>query len=71
MSLFLKLNEVEERVCLKRSAIYSMIQAGDFPAPIKLMPGRSAWLVDDVDAWVKSRIEASRKPSTNGGADVR
>jgi len=69
LSQLLKLNEVEDRIRLKRAKIYELIEAGDFPAPIKLSPGRSAWLADDVAAWVHRKAEESRKMA--GGSDER
>lgn len=65
----LKLSDVEQRVCLKRAKIYSLIEAGDFPAPVKLSSRRSVWLADDIAAWVERKAEASRK--MNGGRDDR
>ncbi|BFI63255.1 Rha family transcriptional regulator [Yersinia pseudotuberculosis] len=39
---------------------YKLIQLGEFPKPIKL--GRSSrWLQSEVEAWVKERINQSRK----------
>ena len=38
---------------------YKLIQAGEFPKPIKL--GRSSrWLRSEVEAWMQARIEDSR-----------
>lgn len=67
MSQLLKLNDVEERVCLKRAKIYALIEEGDFPPPIKLSPGRSVWLADDIEGWINLRALESRKPV--GGND--
>lgn len=67
VSQLLKLHDVEERVCLKRAKIYALIETGDFPPPVKLTPGRSVWLADEVTAWVQRKAEASRK--TAGGGD--
>lgn len=61
MSQLLKLNDVEERVCLKRAKIYALIEMGDFPPPVKVSPGRSAWLADDIVAWIHRKAEESRK----------
>lgn len=69
VSQLLKLNDVEERVCLKRAKIYALIETGDFPPPVKLTPGRSVWLADEITAWVQRKAEASRK--TAGGSDVQ
>lgn len=39
---------------------YKLIQLGEYPKPIKL--GRSSrWLQSEVEAWVKERINQSRK----------
>lgn len=67
VSQLLKLNDVEERVCLKRAKIYALIEEGDFPPPIKLSPGRSVWLADDIEGWINLRALESRKPV--GGND--
>lgn len=69
VSQLLKLNDVEERVCLKRAKIYALIECGDFPSPIKLSPGRSVWLADDIDGWINQRALESRK--SVGGDDDR
>lgn len=61
MSQLLKLNDVEERVCLKRAKIYALIEMGDFPPPVKVSPGRSVWLADDIVAWIHRKAEQSRK----------
>lgn len=62
----LRLPKVEAATGYKRSTIYRLIQCGEFPAPITLSSnGRaSAWIEDEVNAWIQERITASR----NGGA---
>ena len=53
-----RLPQVQARVGLSRSAIYSLKAQGKFPAPITL--GRSiAWVDCEIDDWIKSRM-ASR-----------
>lgn len=50
----LKFEEVSSQVGLGRTAIYRMIGAGDFPAPVKL--GRaSRWSQREVQAWLDER----------------
>lgn len=63
---FLRLNEVKRLVGLGRSAIYDKIKRGEFPAPVHLGARAVAWLSDEIDGWIDSRIAASRK--TMGGA---
>lgn len=61
----LRLPKVEAATGYKRSTIYRLIQRGEFPAPISLSPGgrASAWIEDEINAWVQQRIAESR----NGG----
>jgi prophage regulatory protein len=48
--------EVEHRVSLKKTAIYSGMAAGTFPSCVHL--GRSvAWKESSIDAWIQARIE--------------
>lgn len=60
----LRLPEVESLVGLRKSAIYAGMKAGDFPPCIKLGPRAAAWPESDIQAWIQTRIRASRR----GGA---
>ncbi len=40
---------------LSRSTIYRQIQAGKFPAPIKLGERASGWRQSAIEAWLDSR----------------
>ena len=44
--------EVEERVGLRRSAIYAMMRAGRFPEPVKISSRCVRWRSDEVQAWI-------------------
>ncbi|WP_296952017.1 AlpA family transcriptional regulator [uncultured Massilia sp.] len=57
----LRLPTVKDRVSLGRSSIYAAIKRGEFPAPVRLSERAVAWVESDIDAWLASRIEASRK----------
>ncbi len=54
----LRLPQVKVRTGLSRSAIYRMVQAGSFPAPVKLTARSSAWIELEVAEWCQSRISA-------------
>lgn len=56
----IRLPQVEQKVGLKRSAIYKLIKAGEFPMQIKLGAHASGWMEADIDAWVSSRAETIR-----------
>ncbi|GAB3288820.1 helix-turn-helix transcriptional regulator [Parahaliea aestuarii] len=58
----IRLPQVQAIVPYSRSTIYSLIAAGDFPAPVKLGPRASAWVKSEVEAWAESRI-AEREES--------
>ena len=53
----LRLNEVEQRCGLRKSAIYALIRDGAFPASIKLTPSGQAvgWRSDHLESWIESR----------------
>ena len=58
----LSMRRVEDITTLKKSRIYSLIAEGQFPAPIKVSPGRSAWLASEIDKWIDTRAK-QRKSS--------
>lgn len=49
----MKIDEVSERVALGKSAIYSKIQEGSFPAAVRLSPGAVRWRKSEIDAWIR------------------
>lgn len=61
---FLRLPEVKDRVGLSRSQIYRLVQAGDFPAPLKLSPQVSVWPDGDIVQW---QSEVLQKAGRGGG----
>lgn len=48
----LNVKQVCEKLSLSRTTIYRMIAAGVFPKPFVLYGNRTAWLEEDVDAWL-------------------
>ena len=54
----LRLQEVISICGLGRSKIYQAIKVGEFPAPVKLYRRSSAWLLSEIDAWVRRILEA-------------
>ncbi len=56
----LRLPDVEKQTGLKKSTIYSMIRAREFPRPISLGSRASGWLLSDVNKWKMERIQKSR-----------
>lgn len=50
--------EVERLIGLKRSALYKLVQAGDFPKPVRLSARAVAWRQSEVAAWIETRQAA-------------
>ena len=57
----LRRKQVEARTGLSRSTIYAFITEGIFPKPINLGNRAVGWIEAEIDAWLKSCIETSRK----------
>ena len=58
---FLRKPEVLRISGLSKSTIYSLIECGQFPRPVKIGPNVSAWVQSEISSWVKSRISARDK----------
>ena len=56
----LRIADVTARTGLPRSSLYLKISLDEFPKPISLGSRAVGWVSDDVDAWIESRISASR-----------
>ena len=56
----LRLPDVMQRTGLKRSTIYLRIQEGTFPKQIDLGIRCAGWLESEINAWIASRVAASR-----------
>ncbi|VWD15268.1 helix-turn-helix transcriptional regulator [Burkholderia contaminans] len=64
----LRMKDVTVKVGLGQSTLYRMIQAGTFPKPFELVPGRTAWLEEDIDAWLAEK--AGKAPTVERPADT-
>lgn len=54
----IRLQEVESRTGLRRSAIYQHAGQGTFPKPIRLGGKAAGWIESEIDAWIAQRIAA-------------
>ena len=59
----LKLLEVENRVGLRSSQIYRLIELDRFPAPVPLTECARRWLVHEIEDWLRGRVALSLKIS--------
>ena len=53
----LRCKQVEARTGLSRATIYLRIQEGTFPRPINLGARAVGWVENEIETWLKSRIE--------------
>ena len=53
--------ELEAMTGLPKSTLYDYLQAGTFPAPVKLSASSVAWRLSEVEAWIESR-QSARTP---------
>lgn len=54
----IRLQEVESRTGLRKSAIYQRATDGTFPKPISMGGKASGWIESEIDAWISQRIAA-------------
>lgn len=60
MQILIRKRAVLERTALSNTSLYRLIAKGEFPKPIKIGPRAVAWVEDDIQKWIESRIVASR-----------
>ncbi|MGR2740721.1 helix-turn-helix transcriptional regulator [Billgrantia sp. Q4P2] len=60
MHQLIRKKAVLERTALSNTSLYRLIAKGEFPKPIQLGPRAVAWVEDEIEKWIDSRISASR-----------
>lgn len=56
--MLLRLPSVEEITAVKKSTVYALMKAGQFPTPVKLSARAVAWRSEEIMEWVESRVKA-------------
>lgn len=49
----------EGRLPLHPNSVWRLVRDGKFPKPVKLSDNCTAWRVEDIEAWERSREEVS------------
>ena len=57
----LSVKDVQELLNVSRSFIYTRMERGEFPKPLKIGPRAVRWKRADVLAWIESQHEAKLK----------
>jgi len=60
LNTLIKLPAVKQRTTLSTSEIYRRIEAGTFPAQVRLGAKAVAWLEHEIDTWISEAVEQSR-----------
>jgi prophage regulatory protein len=60
----LRFPELIDAVGLSKSGILKLIEAGQFPNPVRIGRRAMAWRAADVERWIESRPEVTR-PKAN------
>jgi len=58
---FMRMRAVVARTGLPRASIYAKMLTGEFPRPVNLGGRCVAWTNHDIEAWMLSRVAASRR----------
>jgi len=58
---FLRLPEVKERVTYSAPQIWRLEKANKFPRRIYIGENRVAWIASEIEEWMASKIQDSRK----------
>ncbi|MBD9665264.1 AlpA family transcriptional regulator [Variovorax sp. VRV01] len=66
-------HELHQIVPLAETTVYEMEQRGEFPRRFRLTPRCVVWDLEEVEAWIEERKQASHaaKSTTPVGPDVR
>lgn len=66
---YIRMKETCRKIGLSKSAIYDRINAGAFPAPVRLGGRAVAFVESEVDAWMRAILAANRPQAqlTEGG----
>ena len=52
----IRIKAVKEMTGQSDATIWRKVKVGDFPQPVRLAVSSSAWVLDEVEAWVEARI---------------
>jgi prophage regulatory protein len=62
-AMALRCREVVRRTGLSRATIYRLMTQGEFPRQHQLSSGRVGWSEEEIERWLRSRLDAARESS--------
>ena len=54
---FLTIKEVSKLIGISVSTINRLIKKGEFPSKVKLSPGRTVFMKDQIQKWIESKLK--------------
>ena len=66
----IRLKKVLEQTGLGRSTLYKLVAEGSFPPSVSLGGRSVGWVSEEVESWVKSRMDARQMPTPGLGLAV-
>ncbi|MBU3625811.1 AlpA family phage regulatory protein [Polynucleobacter sp. JS-Safj-400b-B2] len=54
--ILLRRSDVERMTSLSKTSIYNLINDGEFPAPIRLLDNKVAWVQTEIQEWIIEKI---------------
>jgi len=62
-AMALRCREVVRRTGLSRATIYRLMARGEFPQQHRLSSGRVGWSEEEIERWLRSRLDETRASS--------
>jgi predicted DNA-binding transcriptional regulator AlpA len=62
-AMALRCREVVRRTGLSRATIYRLMARGEFPRQHRLSSGRVGWSEEEIEHWLRSRLNEARQTS--------
>ena len=57
---FIRQREILKRVPFSAATLWRMVTRGDFPKPVKLTPGVTAWRNSEFEDWITTRTTRTK-----------
>lgn len=65
----LRLREVVDTTRLSRTTIYTLVQNGEFPRPLRLSSRASGWLLSEIQEWLGSKANLRKEQAGGRSAE--
>ena len=63
---FIRPSEVLQMIGVSRTTLWRMVRDGLFPAPVRITDRSRGYVLDDVEAWMRERVERPTDAGVGG-----